>query len=83
MSATHSEAKRTSPLERETRMRSITIVISENNSERIELRRDNRGAIFGAKIEKSTGNICWSKREYNTKKALERDLATSDNFWDA
>jgi hypothetical protein len=58
------------------------ITISENDIERIELRQDDRGAIFAAKIEKSSGNIAWSKHEYNTQKSLERDLATSPDFWE-
>ena len=57
-------------------------IISENETEIIECRQDTRGAIFGALRNKINGDIVWSKNEYNTKRALEKDLSTNLNFWD-
>ena len=58
-------------------------VLSDNGFERVEIRKDYGGLLYAARIVKTDNDaIIFSKREYLTQKALERDLATSSDFWD-
>jgi hypothetical protein len=57
------------------------IPLYETDNERVEIRESKQGTLYAAKINKATRSIVWSKREYETTKALKRDLETSSDFW--